>query len=301
MDRAQLADLLRTRREALQPEDVGLPRGSRRRTGGLRREEVAAMSGVSTDYYCRIEQQRGAIPSEQVLSAIAAALRMTLDERDHLFRLAGHAVPPRPVDSDHLNPGMMRILDRLKDTPAEVMNHLGETLRQTRPAIALLGDHGVHTGLARATAYRWFTDPTSRLRYPQADHHKHGLVITGHLRAAYTRDGAESRAMALVDALLGASPEFTELWREHAVVGQRFEPKRILHPRLGLIDVQCQTLIDPDQSQSLIVYTAPPGTESFEKLQRLSRNDDDVEHLVAGGARRSDRLPRATGRRRREG
>jgi hypothetical protein len=250
MDRAQLADLLRTRREALQPEDVGLPRGSRRRTGGLRREEVAAMSGVSTDY-CRIEQQRGAIPSEQVLSAIAAALRMTLDERDHLFRLAGHAVPRRLVDSDDINPGMMRILDRLKDTPA--------------------------------------------------DYHKHGVVITGHLRAAYTRDGAGSRAAALVDALLGSSSEFTELWREHAVVGQRFEPKRILHPRLGLIDVQCQTLIDPDQSQSLIVYTAAPGTESFEKLQRLSRTEDDVEHPISSSPRRSERLPRSTATRRPDG
>jgi hypothetical protein len=149
--------------------------------------------------------------------------------------------------------------------------------------------------------YRWFTDPTSRLRYPPADYHKHGLVITGHLRAAYARDGAGSRAAALVDALLGSSSEFTELWREHTVVGQHFEPKRIVHPRLGLIDVQCQTLIDPDQSQSLIVYTAAPGTESFEKLQRLSGSDDDLEHPVAGGPRRSERLPRAASTRRREG
>jgi hypothetical protein len=292
MDRAQLADLLPTRREALQPEDVGLPRGPRRRAGGLRREEVAALSGVSTDYYSRIEQQRGAIPSEQVIAAIASGLRMTLDERDHVLRLAGHAVPPRIVDSEHISPGMMRIVDRLADTPAQVMNHLGETLKQTRPAMALLGDHSLYTGLARATAYRWFTDPASRVRYPEDEHHKNGLVITGHLRAAYTRDGAGSRAAAIVDALLSLSPEFAALWREHAVVGQRFEPKRIVHPGLGLIDVQCQTLIDPDQSQSLIVFTAAPGTESFEKLQRLSRGDDDLEHPISTGPRRSERLVR---------
>ena len=89
-DRAELADFLRTRREALQPEDVGLPRGARRRTAGLRREEVAALCGMSADYYSRLEQERGPHPSEQMLAAIARGLRLSLDERDHLFRLAGH-------------------------------------------------------------------------------------------------------------------------------------------------------------------------------------------------------------------
>ena len=93
VDRAQLASFLRTRREALQPEDVGLPRGPRRRTGGLRREEVATLSGMSTDYYSRLEQQRGPHPSEQMLAALARGLRLSLTERDHLFQLAGHAVP----------------------------------------------------------------------------------------------------------------------------------------------------------------------------------------------------------------
>lgn len=91
MDRAALADFLRTRRQGLQPEDVGLPRGRRRRTGGLRREEVAELSSVSTDYYSRIEQRRGPRPSERVLAALAGGLRLSPDERDHLFRLAGYA------------------------------------------------------------------------------------------------------------------------------------------------------------------------------------------------------------------
>ena len=129
VDRAQLADFLRTRREALQPEDVGLPRGPRRRTGGLRREEVAALCGMSADYYSRIEQQRGPHPSEQMLAAIARGLHLSLDERDHLFRIAGHAAPRRVHRADHINPGIMRILDRLSDTPAQVMGSLGETLR----------------------------------------------------------------------------------------------------------------------------------------------------------------------------
>jgi len=116
VDRAQLADFLRTRREALQPEDVGLPRGRRRRTSGLRREEVAALCGMSSDYYSRIEQQRGPNPSEQMLTAIARGLHLSPDERDHLFRLAGHAVPQRTSRSDQVSSAMMRILDRLGHT-----------------------------------------------------------------------------------------------------------------------------------------------------------------------------------------
>jgi transcriptional regulator with XRE-family HTH domain len=150
VDRARLADFLRARRESLQPEDVGLPRGLRRRTGGLRREEIAALSGMSADYHSRIEQQRGPHPSEQILAAIARGLHLSLDERDHVFRLAGHAIPRRIFRDGHINPGMMRVFDRLEDTPAQVMSHLGETLRQTRLAVALLGDDSIHTGMAQS-------------------------------------------------------------------------------------------------------------------------------------------------------
>jgi transcriptional regulator with XRE-family HTH domain len=140
MDRAQLADFLRTRREALQPEDVGLPRGPRRRTRGLRREEIAALCGMSTDYYARIEQQRDPMPSEPMLAALARGLHLSLDERDHLFRMAGHNTPSRSPHTDHVSPGMMRILDRLHDTPAQVISSLAETLVQTRLAVALVGN-----------------------------------------------------------------------------------------------------------------------------------------------------------------
>src|SRR6478752_8640757 len=170
MDRAQLADFLRRRREALQPEDVGLRRGSRRRTAGLRREEVAELSDMSTDYYSRLEQARGPQPSEQMLAAMARGLRLTLDERDHLFRLAGHTAPARALRSDHISPGIMRILDRLADTPAQVMTELGETLAQTPAARALFGDETRFEGFARSVGYRWFTDAAVRAVYPPEDH-----------------------------------------------------------------------------------------------------------------------------------
>ncbi|MGP3987140.1 helix-turn-helix transcriptional regulator [Streptomyces sp. 3N207] len=268
MDRAQLADFLRTRREALQPEDVGLPRGPRRRTRGLRREEAAALSGMSTDYYSRLEQQRGPQPSAPMLAAIARGLHLSLAERDHLFRIAGHNAPPR-LGSDHIAPGLMRILGRLDDTPAQVVNDLAETLWQTPPATALVGDESRFTGVDRSLYHRWFTDPATRLIYPEEDHPRHSRFFTAELRAAYSRQGKGSRAEALVERLLEASEEFAEWWSAHEVGVPRVEPKRFRHPELGEIEVHCQVLLDPDQAQTLLVYTATPGSESDEKLRLL--------------------------------
>ena len=270
MDRAGLAAFLRTRREALQPEDVGLPRGRRRRIGGLRREEVAALCDMSVDYYSRIEQPRGPNPSEQMLAAIARGLHLSLEERDHLFQLAGYAAPRRVRRGDHINPGMLRIINRLEDTPAQVVNHLGETLKQTRMAVALMGDETAFTGLARSLHYRWFTDPASRLIHPESDHAAHSRLLVADLHGAYTREGSESPTADLIDALQAASPEFAALWRERLVLGVYCAPKRFQHPQLGTLELHCQTLIDPDQSQRLLVFTAVPGTESYANLLLLS-------------------------------
>jgi transcriptional regulator with XRE-family HTH domain len=269
MDRAQLADFLRTRREALQPEDVGLPRGPRRRTRGLRREEIAALSGMSTDYYSRIEQARGPQPSEPMLAAIAQGLHLSLDERDHLFRLAGHSTPLRSPRTDHVNPGLMRILDRLADTPAQVVNGLAETLMQTAPAVALLGRDTDRTGLDRSFIYRWFTDPDARLLYPEADHPRHSRLFVSDLRTTNSRQGPDSPAARMAATLLDLSPEFAKLWSAHEVGLHRDGTKRIRHPQLGILELHCQSLFDVDQSQALLVFTATPGTESYEKLQLL--------------------------------
>jgi transcriptional regulator with XRE-family HTH domain len=271
MDRAQLSDFLRTRREALQPEDVGLPRGPRRRTQGLRREEIALLCGISADYYARIEQQRGPMPSESMLVALARGLHLSLDERDHLFRMAGHNTPSRGLGTDHVNPGIMRILDRLADTPAQVVSSLGETLVQTRLAVALVGDETRFTGLSRSLGYRWFTDPRARRLYPEDDHPTHSRVFTSEMRAVYSRQGTDSRVREIVEALLTESEEFAGLWSAHEIsVPRPDNRKRIIHPDLGILDVQCQVLYDADQAQALLVYTATPGTDSHEKLQLLS-------------------------------
>ena len=113
----------------------------------------------------------------------------------------------------------------------------------------------------------------NRLIYPDDDHPVHDRLIAAHLRDAYTRDGKGSRAAAMVDALLTASPRFAAIWREHPVLGPFCAPKRIQHPQLGLLELHCQILVDPDQSQTLQVFTAVPGSESYEKLLLLPAAD----------------------------
>jgi transcriptional regulator with XRE-family HTH domain len=269
IDREGLADFLRRRREALQPEDVGLPRGQRRRTSGLRREEVAALCHMSTDYYSRLEQERGPQPSEQMIASIAQGLHLSRDERDHLFRLAGHR-PPAPTHAgDHISPGTMRIFDRLTDTPAEIVTELGETLRQTPLGMALVGDLSRHAGPARSIGYRWFTDESARDLHPPEDHEFYSRMYVSGLRGVVTRRGPTSRAARLVQ-LLESHPEFRRLWQEHEVGIRPKEIKRYLHPVVGALELSCQVLLDPEQSHSLLVYTATPGSESHEKLQLLS-------------------------------
>jgi transcriptional regulator with XRE-family HTH domain len=270
IDRAGLAEFLRRRREALQPEDVGLPRGQRRRTSGLRREEVAVLCHMSTDYYARLERERGPQPSEQMIASIAQGLHLSLDERDHLFRLAGHHPPTRGADSEHINPGMLRILDRLADTPAEIVTELGETLRQSPLGVALTGETTGYTGPARSSGYRWFTDPAARTLYAPEEHAFLSRMYASGLRAILTLRGPASRAAHLADLLLARSEEFRRLWDDHEIGVRPHEVKRFVHPEIGALELNCQRLLDPQQSHSLMVYTAVPGTESYEKLQLLS-------------------------------
>ncbi|WP_382306460.1 helix-turn-helix transcriptional regulator [Herbiconiux sp. UC225_62] len=270
IDRAGLGEFLLRRREALQPEDVGLGRGQRRRTSGLRREEVAVLSHMSTDYYARLERGTGPHPSEQMIASIAQGLHLTPDERDHLFRLAGHHPPARGVSSDYIGPGMLRIFDRLQDTPAEIVTELGETLRQTPLGVALTGDTTHFTGPSRSIGYRWFTDPSSRALYAPDEHPFLSRLWVSGLRDVAARRGRSSRAAQVADELLERSEEFRALWERHEVGLRPRETKRFVHAELGALELSCQTLIDPDQSHALLVYTASPGSDSYEKLQLLS-------------------------------
>ena len=289
MDRAALAAFLRRRREALQPEDIGLSPGAHRRAAGLRREEVAALAAMSTDYYTRLEQRRGPQPSEQMLASLARALRLTGGERDYLFQVAGRNAPSSTSAATHVAPALLRVLDRLDDTPALILSNLGETLVQNRMAEALFGDPSAYTGLARSGIYRWFTDPSERLRYPEDDRDRQSRAQVANLRAAYGSMGPQSRAGELVRTLQKESAAFAELWERHEVAKRFEDHKTLIHSQLGAIELDCQALFTEDQSQALLVLTAPPRTEDYEKLQLLGvlgqeRFPTTVQHSQAPDA-----------------
>jgi len=269
MDRAAVADFLRRRREVVRPEDVGLNAGPRRRTPGLRREEVAQLAGMSVDYYTRLEQQRGPQPSEQMIAAVARALRLTLDERDHLFRLAGHNAPARVHRTDHVLPALLRVLDRLDDTPALVVSDLGETLAENGPAAALFGSTAWLTGNDRYQPWRWFLG-RERERYAPEEHDQLARAQVASLRSAVGAAGSgDRRAARLIDDLSTHSAEFRDLWARHEVATRWADRKTLVHPELGRIQVHCQVLFPENQAQALLLFTADPGSPDAEKLDLL--------------------------------
>ena len=270
MNLTELGAFLKSRRDRIRPPDVGLPTGPRRRVPGLRRDEVAQLAGASVDYYIELERGGGAQPSEQMLAALARALRLTSDERDHLYYLAGRPLPAGGSAS-HVHPGMLDLLDRLTTTPAQVITDLHVTLVQNRLAVALLGPAPAATGMRASFVYRWFTDPAAREIYPADDHDRQSGTFVADLRAAVARrGGADQEATALIAELSRRSTEFAALWAKHDVAVRRDDRKRIVHPGLGVIDVNCLNLFSEDGRQRLLWFTPAVGTASVEQLELLA-------------------------------
>jgi transcriptional regulator with XRE-family HTH domain len=269
VDPAELGSFLASRRARVRPADVGLPAGSRRRVPGLRRDEVARLAGASVEYYTELEQGKARHPSPQVLAALARALRLGADERDHLFLLAGHA-PPSAGGTTHVQPAMLALLDRLGTTPARVITDLDVTLAQNDLAEALLGDGGPRTWPAASFVHRWFTDPAARTIHPAEDHPRHSREMVADLRAAVARRGRDDEADDLVTRLRAASAEFCSLWDSGDVAVRRSVRKRIVHPSLGVVELDCQRLVSDDGRQRLLFFTAPPGSHAAGQLELLS-------------------------------
>ncbi|SFW64700.1 helix-turn-helix transcriptional regulator [Amycolatopsis australiensis] len=270
MERNDLAEFLRRRRALLQPENVGVPAGERRRTPGLRRFEVAELAGMSPDYYARLEQGRGPRPSVTMLTAVARALRLTSDERDHLFRLAGHHAPPRLGGDAHVSRGLLRLLGGLAGLPALIASGLNVVLAQNPVADALLGPQTRFRGLARSCTYRWFTDPGMRARYPAEDHEHESRAQVDDLRAALAIRPADPVAGELVGALRAESAEFAGLWDRHDVAVRRSDRKRIRHPAVGLIELDFDIVATDRADQRLIVYSPAPGSAAVSQLELLA-------------------------------
>jgi transcriptional regulator with XRE-family HTH domain len=268
IDRAGLADFLRRRRELLRPADVGLPEGTRRRAAGLRREEVAQLAGMSTDYYTRIEQCRGPHPSASIVSALARALRCDLDERDHMFHLAG-LTPPGRRTGGHIRPGLVRLADHLTDVPVCICTDLNEALWQNGLADSVWGPIDPNAGRQRNISWRWFTDPDVRGRFPEQDWDRQSTGHVNDLRATYSRRGGDSDVATLVNDLLEASAEFRALWDKHEVSVRRQDRKNVNHPEVGLLHLHCEVLFTPEDDLKVLAFFPVEGTDTREKLELL--------------------------------
>ncbi|MFB6549119.1 helix-turn-helix transcriptional regulator [Streptomyces sp. NPDC056405] len=268
---AELGAFLRSRRERIRPADVGLPAGPRRRVPGLRREEVAQLAGASVDYYNELERGAGSQPSEQMIAALARALRLSADERDYLYRLADRPVPVQGGAASHVHPGMLDLLGRLASTPAQVITDLHVTLVQNPLAVALVGDQSGLRGPRASFVHRWFTEPDARRLHPEADHEGQSRAFVADLRAAAARrDAKDPEAGSMIRTLLSVSPEFAALWADHDVAFRRDDRKRIVHPTLGVIEVNCLNLFSEDGRQRLLWFTPAVGTESAGLLDLLA-------------------------------
>ncbi|MFB4311888.1 helix-turn-helix transcriptional regulator [Actinomadura sp. GTD37] len=269
MDRQEMAAFLRSRRARIQPADVGLPAGRRRRTPGLRREEIAQLAGMSVDYYIRLEQGRGPRPSRQILGAVARALRLTDDERRHLYHLAGEPPEPPGAPSRDVPPGILHLLDRLDDTPAYVLNARHDILAWNALAAALMTDFAAMEPRDR-NVLRWlFTGPA--IERFDTDEYVEQLARTSvaDLRSSAGRYPGDAGIAELVAEVSARSALFARLWDEGEVGVRRGSRKTMRHPVVGELELHCDVLYVPERDQRVVLYTAAPGTPSHEALKLL--------------------------------
>jgi transcriptional regulator with XRE-family HTH domain len=270
MNREELATFLRTRRGRLQPGDVGLPDAGRRRTPGLRRQEVAQLAGMSVDYYIRLEQARGPHPSRQVLGALARALMLSADEREYLFRLAGQSPPPTAGPSREISPGIRNLLDSMPETPAYVVDAKYDILAWNQLATFFIGDLSAFEETDR-NMLRWmFRAPATDVPWSDPDTVRFTRSTVADLRAAYGRYPYDQGMRELVTELLALCPLFAEMWAKHDVQSRRPLMKRFRHPQAGWLEFECQVLHVGETGQRLIVYCAAPGSATETAFRRLA-------------------------------
>jgi transcriptional regulator with XRE-family HTH domain len=271
-DIAKLGPMLRTWRGRLSPAAAGLPAGRGRRVSGLRREDLAELAGISVDYVVRLEQGRYVTPSAQVTGALARALQLTDAERDHLYRLAGLAPPARGEISDHIPPGLRRMLNRLGDAAAAVFAADWQLIWWNRGWAGLLGDPSATPSALRNFARDTFPVdggaarlshwPVTSLSQQEVE-----ASVVSDLRRATGRFPRSGRLASLVQDLTAGSPRFAGLWASGAVGAHREDHKIVQHPAVGPIAVDCDVLTDGDAERKIVVLTAAPDSEDEGKFR----------------------------------
>jgi len=267
-DHTDLAAFLRARRARLSPRDAGLPELGRRRTPGLRRQEVAQLAGMSIDYYIRLEQGRGPRPSRQVLSALARALMLTAGEREYLFRMAGEA-PPQPVlPGRDITPGIRHLLDGMPATPAYVVDAAYNILAWNKLATHFVGDLSGHED---RNMIRWtFRRAAADMIWSDEHFMRFTRATVADLRAGYARYPGDPEIETLVTEMLALSPQFAEMWNSQEVEARGPMVKYVNHPQAGPLEFECQVLHIADTGQRVIAYCAAPGSATAEAFRRLA-------------------------------
>ena len=269
---SELGTTIRAWRDRLSPAAVGLPARHPRRAKGLRREEVAELAGISVDYVVRLEQGRFATPSAQVVAALARALQLTDAERDHLHRLARLVPPAEDEVSDHIPPGVRRVLSRLGDAAVAVFAADWQLIWWNRGWASLIGDPSATPLALRNFARKSFPIdgdgprlspwPVTSLTGTSVE-----AAIVADLRRATGRFPRDARLAALIHTLSVGNERFAELWAAGAVGAHREDRKIVDHPAVGPITVDCDVLTDGDSDLKIVILTAASDTEDDTKMQ----------------------------------
>ncbi len=265
-----LGGALRVWRDRLSSADVGLPSFGPRRAPGLRREEVAGLAGVSVDYLVRLEQGRARHPSPQVIEALARVLRLADAEREHLFQLAGLAVPHPGLVPTRITPGVQRLLDRFGDAPVSVLDAAWNLLAWNPPWAALLGDPGDWRGRESNLVWRAFTDCPTRVVLTDAEQARWRAGLVADLRMILARYPDDPSLAALVAELQRVSPAFLALWDAGGVGVQAVARKTFLHPDVGLLTLDCDVLVVQGTDLRVVAYTAAPASPDAEALALIT-------------------------------
>jgi transcriptional regulator with XRE-family HTH domain len=267
--RDELADFLRQRRASLQPQEVGLPGGGRRRTPGLRREEVSQLAGVGTTWYTWLEQGRDVRASMEVLEAISSALRLTPAERTHLILLGrGEQAPPLRTPAERVSPTLRRLVENLGSNPAFILGQRWDYLAWNRAASVLLGDFGAVPKPERNHVWLTFMDPARRELF--SDWKRSIRLMVARFRADSAHHVGDPAFEELIAALRASSPEFCKLWKRHEVATTGVGRKEVNHPVAGRLLFE-HAVFNPAESpeQRLVLYTPLPEEDTPAKLARL--------------------------------
>jgi transcriptional regulator with XRE-family HTH domain len=269
VQRQELADFLRTRRARLRPSDVGLLNGTRRRTPGLRREEVALLANIGVTWYTRLEQGADINVSPSVLTNIADALQLTEHEREHLFVLAGQRPAEASVaETERVSEVLQRVLDSLDPNPAIIRGRRYDVLAWNRAAVALFGDYEKMDRWHRNSVWRFFMDPAARTCWPRSQESASKYVAQ--FRAVAAKYLSDPDFQELIDALLEGSPDFRRYWSQHDVRGTTEGLKHIYHPQVGELRLEYTSLAVPGYPDMyLLAYTTAKGSVEEQKLREL--------------------------------